>query len=228
MKGSLSREKGSGLICEAPFGPFRQMSPDPFSRSKFGLPNKGALYFCPQRIEKVHPAFDRLLRGILETDGQGTVVMFRGRHPAAFDRLVARFGKTLGAKLFQRVTFVENLPNADYYRLLSLADVVLDTPNFSACLTGFDAFSLGIPLVTLPGKLKVQRYALALYRKMGIDDLIVEDESQYITTAVRLGTDEPFGQDIRHRIRQRSHLLFDDTEAIKQHERFFRVRMAAP
>ena len=208
-------------LCEAPFGPFRQMSPDPFSRSDFDLPNRGALYFCPQRIEKVHPAFDRLLRGILETDSQGTVVMFQGRHPAAFDRLVTRFNRTLGPKLLRRVTFVENLPNSEYYRLLSLADAVLDAPNYSACLTGFDAFSLGIPLVTLPGKLKVQRYALALCRKMGIGDLIVEDESQYITTAVRLGTDDQFGQDIRHRIRQRSHFLFDDTEAIKEHERFF-------
>jgi protein O-GlcNAc transferase len=191
------------------------------SRSDFNLPNRGALYFCPQRIEKIHPAFDPLLRGILETDGQGTVVMFRGRHPAALERLVARFGKTLGAKLLRRVAFVESLPSSDYYRLLSLADVVLDTPNYSACLTGFDAFSLGIPLVTLPGKLKVQRYALALYRKMGIGDLIVEDESQYITTVVRLGTDEPFGQDIRQKIQQGSHLLFDDPQAIKEHERFF-------
>ena len=96
------------------------------SRSDFKLPDRGALYFCPQRIEKIHPGFDRLLRGVLESDGTGTVVMLQGRHPASLEALRARFRSSLGASLSKRVFFIgPRLPAEPYYRLLSLADVVV-------------------------------------------------------------------------------------------------------
>lgn len=191
------------------------------TRSEFGLPERGAIYFCPQRIEKMHPAFDRLLQGILAADSDGSIVMLKGRYPCSFERLVRRFRATLGPTLLKRMIFFPNLPANQYYRLFSLANVVLDTPNYSASLTGFDAVSLGVPIVTLPGIRKVERYAYAIYRKLGVMDLVADTEEQYVASATQLGRDEAYLRHMRERIEERSSRLFDDVNAIRGHERFF-------
>jgi protein O-GlcNAc transferase len=60
--------------------------PRDVTRSEFGLPERGAIYFCPQRIEKMHPAFDRLLQGILTADSDGSIVMLiLRRNPSPVD-----------------------------------------------------------------------------------------------------------------------------------------------
>jgi predicted O-linked N-acetylglucosamine transferase (SPINDLY family) len=188
---------------------------------EFGLPEHGAIYFCPQRIEKLHPAFDRLLQGVLEADSHGSIVMLKGRYPSSFERLVLRFRATLGPTLLKRVIFFPNLPASQYYRLFSLASVVLDTPNYSASLTGFDAISLGVPIVTLPGVRNVERYAYAIYRKLGMMDLVADTEEQYVAAATRLGRNEPYLRHMREQIEERSSRLFADVNTIREHERFF-------
>jgi predicted O-linked N-acetylglucosamine transferase (SPINDLY family) len=107
----------------------------------------------------------------------------------------------------------------------------LDPPHYSSSLTGYDAFSLGLPVVTLPGELMVQRYALALYRKMGLEDLVARSPEAYRALAVRLGTDRDYREAVRARIAERSPVLFDDQGAVREHEEFFedalgRVRQA--
>ena len=195
--------------------------PRPSSREEFGLPSRGAIYFCPQRIEKLEPAFDPLLRGVLEADGTGTILILKGRHPAAFAELVGRFRKTLGPAGVDRVAFAPNLPARDYYRLFQLADVILDAPHYSTSLTGFDACSFGIPIVTWPGPRKVERYAQGIYRKLGIEGLTVGSAEDYVATAARLGTDPDLRRHFGERILERSEVLFEDEEAIREHEHFF-------
>lgn len=189
-------------------------------RRDFCLPERGSLYLCPQRMSKLHPDFDPLLRGILEANPEGHVVLLEGRHPHVAAQLRRRFEKTL-AGAAKRVLFVPSQEPAGYYRLLSLADVVLDVPQYSSALTGYDAFALGVPVVTLPGSLMVQRYALGLYRKMGIDSLVVGSADEYVALAMRLGKDPDYRESMRSLIAGRSDALFEDTEVIREYEDFF-------
>jgi predicted O-linked N-acetylglucosamine transferase (SPINDLY family) len=189
------------------------------SRSMFGLPEKGHLYFCPQRLSKFHPGFDPLLRGILEGDAQGYLILLEGRHKHVAAQLQARFARTLG-NAANRVLFAPP-KTADYYRWLSLADVLLDPPHYSSSLTGYDAFSLGLPVVTLPGELMVQRYALGLYRKMGLEDLVTRSPEEYVAMAIRLAADRDYRESLCGQIRERSEVLFEDAEAVREHEAFF-------
>ncbi len=197
----------------------RAAPPPPARRSVFGLPEEGHLYFCPQRLSKFHPGFDCVLRDILQGDPQGHLVLLKGRHEHAVGQLRLRFDKTLG-RAASRVVFLPPQRPADYYRLLSLADVLLDPPHYSSSLTGYDAFALGLPLVTLPGDLMVQRYALGLYRKMGFEDLVVRTPEEYSALAVRLGTDGEYRRWVSCQIAQRSGALFDDLDAVREYEEF--------
>jgi len=200
----------------------RPALPRPAKREDFGLPESGAIYFCPQRLAKFHPDFDRLLRRILEEDPDGHIVVLEGKRPATAGRLQARWQRTLGEKLCRRVGFLPSQQPHDYYRLLSVVDVVLDTPSYSASLTGYDAFALGVPVVTLPGRHMVQRYTLGLYRRMGFEQLVASDEDQYVALAVRLGRDGDFRQAMRREILDRCSVLFEDPHVVRQYEQFFR------
>ncbi len=98
---------------------------------------------------------------------------------------------------------------------------MLDPPHYSSSLTGYDAFALALPVVTLPGTFNVERYALALYRKMGIAELVADSPEDYVKRAVRLGTDRDYRHSVRSRIAERSEALFEDMQAVREHERFF-------
>lgn len=191
------------------------------ARSDFGLLASGPLYFCPQQIGKFHPRFDFLLRRILEEVPAGHIVVLSGRRPCAAEALRARLERTLGTKLSKQVVFLPSQPARTYYRLLDLADVVLDSPVFSTSLTGFDALSAGKPIVTIPGEQMAERYALGLYRLMGLGDLIAASATEYVALAVRLGTDSDFRESICERIRKRCSRLYENRSAVREYEDFF-------
>jgi len=198
----------------------RVPAPPPASRDSFGLPEEGHLYFCPQRLSKFHPEFDALIRGILDRDAAGFFVLLDSRQEHVVVQLRRRFSRTLGQAV-DRVIFLPSQVPSDYYRLLSLADVLLDPPHYSSSLTGYDAFALGLPLVTLPGRLMVERYALGLYRKMGIEELVAGSPEQYVALAVRAAADRDYREATRSRIAERSEVLFEDMGVVREHEDFF-------
>ena len=193
----------------------------PATRADFGLPETGALYFCPQRLAKFHPDFDELLRAILERDEAGTVVVLSGAQSLAVEMLKSRFERTIGRSFGQRILFVPSRSSVDYLRLLSVMDLVLDMPAYSAALTGYDAFGVGVPVVTKPGRHMVQRYALGLYRQMGMQELIASSDAEYVNLAVKLAQEPGFRRQVRREIGQRRDALFEDVTVVREYESFF-------
>jgi protein O-GlcNAc transferase len=190
------------------------------NRDYFSLPADRHLYVCPHSLVKFHPAYDQMYGNVLRYDGDGLLVLKEGRSPEAGRLLRARFARTL-ADVADRIVWLPFLSRDDYFRLVAVADVVLDALPFGAGTTAYDVFSLEQPLVTLPGEYNVGRYTLACYRRMGLPDLIAESPDQYVQLAVRVGTDREFRQFVRMRIAERSEVLFDDQVAVDEHVRFF-------
>ena len=126
-----------------------------------------------------------------------------------------------------RIVFLPPQPFDAYCQVLCLADVVLDPPHFGAGSTCYDMFSFNLPVVTLPGELIVGRVTQACYRKMGLDDLIVHSAEEYVSKAVQVATDCDYRRYIVDRIAERSDVLFNDLEAVREHERFFREALCA-
>lgn len=171
----------------------------PPRRGEFGLPEGRALYVCPQSPLKLHPDVDGWLAGVLRRDPGGLVVLKGGRDARASEAVRDRLRRTI-PDVLARVVFLPWQTPAGYLRLLSLADAVLDTPHFGAGSTCYDIFSLGLPLVTLPGAYNVGRYARACYLKMGIADLVANTEAEYAEIAARLGTDPGYRNGVAARI----------------------------
>jgi len=92
-----------------------------------------------------------------------------------------RLRESLGGALFDRLLFLPKQTPQALQRLFTVSDVVLDSPYYAGSLTSYDAFTCGIPVVTLPGTLAVQSYTAGLYRRMELDGFSVPTNSvEYI------------------------------------------------
>jgi protein O-GlcNAc transferase len=105
--------------------------------------------------------------------------------------------------------------------LIAAADVLLDPLHFAGSNTSYDGLSLAKPIVTLPTRFERSRYTLGCYQKMSFSDCVANDPRQYVEIALALGTDREFCSAITTKIRAANPVLFEDVQAVREHERIF-------
>ena len=121
----------------------------------------------------------------------------------------------------ERILFLPRQPFADYCRLLPVLDVLLDPLHYGAGSSCYDIFSFNLPLLTLPTELMSGRVALGFYRKMQFEELVAASPEDYVQKAVHVATDHEYRKHATDAIAERSDVLFNDLEAVREHERFF-------
>lgn len=189
-------------------------------RADYGLPEGCRLYLCPHSLFKFHPEFDEIIAAILRRDPTGTFVLMEGHYPQWTARLRERFAVTM-PDVGDRVTFLPRLGYADYLHVMLLADVMLDPLHFGGGKTSLDALSLGVPIVTLPGKFMRGRATYACYRKMNVMDCVASGKEDYVEKAVAIATDEGLRRGISRKIVDGSRLLQEDMGVVRELEQFF-------
>jgi protein O-GlcNAc transferase len=107
---------------------------------------------------------------------------------------------------------------------------MLDTVHFNGMNTSLEAFAVGTPVVTMPATFQRGRHTQAMYRRMGLGDLIAADARSYVDMAVRLANDPDHRAEVSRRILGANRALFEDELVVREFERFFRtaVREANP
>lgn len=193
----------------------------PVSRKDLDLPEQGALYFCPHRLAKYHPMFDEYLKRILTEDQQGHVILLTGKHRQLAESFSLRLKHHLGETLDKRVIRIPSLRHDKYRNFFSVVTCVLDSPVYAGDLTAHDAFEFGVPVVTQCGDLLVQRYTSGMYCMMQMESVVAKNREEYVKTAVRIGTDTDYREEISHRIKERSELVFDPQVCVPEYENFF-------
>jgi len=190
------------------------------SRNDFKFNENANLYVCPQSLFKFHPDFDNILGDILRADPNGEIILLEGQHREWGVKLRARFIEKI-PDVTARINFLPRLSGSDFLQVISLANVILDTPNFSGGNTSYEAFAIGKIVVTLPSRFLRGRLTLGLYRQMGINKLIAETPEEYVKIAVKYGSDRDAQNLAEKRIREAERTIFDTVSAIKAHENFF-------
>jgi len=199
----------------------------PPPRSRFGLPERQNLYFCPQNLRKIHPDFDALVAAILRRDPLGLVLFIEDQQPAITEQLRRRLQTTL-AEVLTRVRFLPRMTEADYLGLTALAAVILDTPHYGGgANTTYDALAAGTPVVTLPTRFHRGRYAYAAYRQMGLSDGVADSAEAYIDKALHIGTDPAYRATLSAQLSAACGVLFEDREAVTELADFFEAAVAA-
>ena len=188
--------------------------PDPLKpRSAFGLPEDVAVYFCGQTLIKIHPDMDCLFDGILSGDPTGLLVFPEGYTPELATLLESRFRRTLKDHM-ARVKFLPAMSHLDYMNVTALADVALDTRPFGGGNTSWQAIAAGTPMVTWPGRYLRGRYTQALYRLIGVEDAIANSAEEYISRAIRFGTDRTYANAFNARVQDRCDTIFEDRQHV--------------
>ena len=184
--------------------------PAPLGRAALGLPVEGRLYVCPMTLYKIHPDFDSALAGILASDQEARVVLFRDRHAASLHEVLAgRFRDTLGADA-GRVIFLPYATPEAFMSVMMHAAAVLDSFPFGGTTTSLIALASGTPVVTRLGTLARGRFTAGYYRAIGVEDCIAHSLDAYVALAVRLGTEPDFRAAVSARIRDRVAVLYDN------------------
>lgn len=189
--------------------------PDPLKpRAAFDLPEDVPLYFCAQTLIKLHPDMDALFAGILERDPTGLLLLPTGYNPRLVDKVKARLARTLGNAV-DRVRFLPTMSHLDFLTVMKLSEVSLDTRPFGGGNTCWQAIAMGTPIVTWPGRFLRGRYALALYRLMGVTDTVAESAEDYVDIAVGLATDRDLRANLEQRIEAAAPRIFEDMTHVR-------------
>jgi predicted O-linked N-acetylglucosamine transferase (SPINDLY family) len=213
---------------EAPPIHYRPMVPEVPRRSRgdLGLPEKDRLYLCAMSLFKLHPAFDRLLRDILQRDPKAHLLLARG-HSAAWNEPLRRRIAGGEEALMRRMTFLPPFPLPDFTALASIVDCLLDPIYFGGGRTSLDLFPTGAPIVTWPGPFMRSRITGGFYCRMGVEDLVARDTKDYVDRALRVAQDEDYRRAMTERIREASGALYETIDAVREVEGFFTAAVAA-
>ena len=201
-------------------------SPTPLTRGEFGFPDDARLYLCPQSLFKLHPDFDVVLATLLRRDPKGRLLLLSGIHKH-WDRLLgARIAKAF-PDIADRVIFVPRIPQEQFFRLLLMADVILDPPFFGGGNTSYEAFAMGLPIVTWPGEFMRGRVTEGCYRQMGFTELVADGPDSYVEIALRLANEREWREQMKAEIASRSHALYEDENVVAELEDFLCAAVAA-
>lgn len=192
------------------------------TRADFGFTEKDTLYACPQNPIKLHPDFDAYIGHILEQDPNGKVVFSLKEHPSHETFLRKRFAKIISPELMERITFLPRMPWEDYMNWVSLADVLLDPIHFGAGVTAYETFSVGTPIITYPQSHLRSRLVTGLYKRMGINECMVQSPEAYVQTAMYFAQNKEAQNNLRAQIKANAHKLFEDKTAITALSEFFK------
>ena len=158
-------------------------------------------------------------------DPLGTIVLLTDEGGHAVAALRARFARHMPDSA-DRIVFLPRQNFADYCRLLQVFDVLLDPLHYGTGSSCYDVFSFNLTMVTLPTDLMPGRVALGFYRKMQFEELVASSPEDYVRKTVRVATDRDYRRHVTEQIAARSDVLFNDLEAVREHERFFEEALA--
>ena len=91
----------------------------------------------------------------------------------------------------------------EHLELYNGIDVALDTYPYNGTTTTCEALWMGVPVVTRCGKVHASRVGSSLLARVGLDDLVAGDESEYIEKAVALAEDVVRRRRLRGELRDR-------------------------
>lgn len=111
------------------------------------------------------------------------------------------------------VSFLPRLSRETFYQLFHFVKFSIDPPGWSGGNTSFQAFSANCPTITIEGRFMRGRHTYSMLKIMGLDELIVSDELQFVSLVHELYNDNSRLCRLKECINEKKHLLFDDQEA---------------
>jgi predicted O-linked N-acetylglucosamine transferase (SPINDLY family) len=196
---------------------------------ELGIDPQSPLILCAGMPFKYAPQYDWIFPEFARRLGRCQLVFFE-IEPADLSEILRRRLEVAFAKsrlnFGEFVRFIPWQSGPAFDGLLTRADVFLDTIGFSGFNTAMQAIERGLPIVSREGRFLRGRLASGPLKRMGLHELVAESEEEYIAIGVRLIQDGEYRDQIRRRIRETRHVLFEDIAPIRAMENFMAAAVA--
>ena len=109
------------------------------------------------------------------------------------------------------IIFLEKRKLESHYNLYKKIDIALDTFPYNGVTTTFEALAMGVPVITMKGYNFNSRCGESIIKNLGIEDLIANNEDDYILKAQKIANNKDKILELRKNIFNISHEtpLFD-------------------
>jgi len=155
-------------------------------RSAYGLPDGGFVLCAFNNVYKITPAVFAAWMELLRSIDGAVLWLAEGPAGAAARLRAAAEQSSVNA---DRLVFAPNMPLAEHLARYLHADLFLDTYPCNAHTTASDALWMGVPIVTRTGDAFASRVATSLLHTVGLPQLCVSSQEEYVACARRLAHD---------------------------------------
>jgi predicted O-linked N-acetylglucosamine transferase (SPINDLY family) len=193
--------------------------PEAVSRAELGVPEAAVLYWCCQSLFKYLPRHDWVFARIAAAVPEARFLFIRYPHGDTVttifrDRLIAAFAEAgLDAERYCR--FLAPMSMTRFAGVSRIADVFLDSLEWSGCNSTLEALAWDLPVVTMAGDLMRGRHSAAILTMLGMPDLIADCPERFVELATELGRDGTRRRALATRIARDKHKLYADRACIE-------------
>ena len=181
------------------------------------------MLLCPGVPFKYAPQNDCVLVEIARRLEKCQLVFFTHPNSEQSDKLRHRLASAFDAQGLNSahyVTFMPWLSKPRFHGTLARATLFLDTIGFSGFNTALHAVGRGLPIVAWEGRFMRGRFASGILDRMGLRELVVASQREYVDLAVRLALDAGHRTAMSQQIEERSQVLFEDLAPVRALEQF--------
>lgn len=178
-------EKVLRIACNQPIDRKRVIAERP-SRAEAGLPEDAFVFACFNGMQKItQETFAQWMTILLATTGS---VLWLLAGSDDVDQRLRQAAEKAGVAP-ERLIFAPKAPNAKHLARIALADLFLDTFPYGAHSTAADALTMGLPILTFPGKSFAARFCHSIVAAAGVPELICAGPQSYIESAIGFAND---------------------------------------
>ncbi len=178
-------EKVLRIPCCQPIDRKRVIAEKP-SRAEAGLPENAFVFACFNGMQKItEDTFGQWMKILAATPGS-VLWLLSGNDSA--DQRLRKAAENAGVAP-ERLIFAPKAPNAKHLARIAVADLFLDTFPYGAHSTAADALTVGLPVLTFPGKSFAARFCHSIVIAAGIPELLCTGPENYVEKAIGFAKD---------------------------------------
>ncbi|KXG84686.1 glycosyl transferase [Agrobacterium bohemicum] len=173
-------EKVLRIACNQPIDRKRIIAAKP-TREQAGLPKDAFVFACFNGMQKINAStFDQWMKILTATPGS-VLWLLSGNEKA--DQRLRQLAVEAGVDA-ERILFAPKAQNAEHLARIAVADLFLDTFPYGAHSTAADSLTVGLPVLTFPGKSFAARFCSSVVAATGVPELICDGPDDYVAKAI--------------------------------------------